>query len=220
MIYTFDTLSVGQYQRLIQLGESPEAYQVAEALTGKKKNQLTVKDIEGIKVGSLNPPEIVSLDKMLVHDGIPYGRVNMETLSYGEFVDLLDYAKDLNQNLIDVVALLYRPIVKFKGKANWKIKFGEYLVNRGLTKRGLKLLDSVEYELEEYDPVKCDARRKAIKEFPAYTAHWAVTFFLNFLRQLENDSLRSSLQYQKETLEMMKESMKEITSTEGSPKKT
>ena len=214
MVYQFSNLTVGQYQRLIRLKENPKAHEVIEALTGKTKNQLTVKELESVKFGNLNPPENVDIANLVVHDGVAYGRVNMENLTYGEFVDLLEYGKDLNKHLVDVVALMWRPITKMDWKNEWKIKWGNALLKRGSVKRALKQFASIQYELEPYDPVKCDLRHKAIMEFPANTAHWAVTFFLNFSKQLKIDSHKSLIQFLETSQKEMAKTIKEITSKE------
>jgi hypothetical protein len=214
MVYQFSNLTVGQYQRLIRLKENPKAHEVIEALTGKSKNQLTVKELESVKFGNLNPPETVDLANIVVHDGVPYGRVNMENLTYGEFVDLLEYGKDLNKHLVDVVALMWRPITEMDWKNEWRIKWGNMLLKRGSVKRAMKQFASIQYELEPYDPVKCDLRHKVIQEFPANTAHWAVTFFLNFSKQLKIDSHKSLIQFLETSQKEMKKVIKEITSKE------
>lgn len=215
MVYQFSNLTVGQYQKLIQLGENPQAHEVVEALTGKRRNEFTVKELQSIRFGNLNPPENIDICNLVVHNGVAYGRVNMETLSYGEFVDLLDYAKDMEKNLVDVVALLWRPIINFDWKTGLKIKYGNALLKAGSVKRAMKQFASLKYELEPYDPIKCDLRHKEIKQFPANTAHWAVTFFLNFSKQLKVDSHKSLIQFLKQSQTEMKRALKEIISKEG-----
>jgi hypothetical protein len=214
MTYNFEDLSVGQYQKLLQLGDDPKPIEVVEILTGKKRSELTVKETEEIQIGNITPPEAIAVDRFFFIDGVAYGRVDMETLSYGEFVDLLDYAKDMHKNLVDVVALMYRPITQFKGMASWKIKMANELIKRGAERRGLKVLESVDYEIELYDPVKCDLRHKQIKQLPASAAHWCVTFFLNFSQQLLNDSRKSLVHWMETAKEEIKEKIKMITSKE------
>jgi hypothetical protein len=214
MLYTFENLNVGQYQRLISLEENQDPIKVVEALTGKTKSQLTVKEIEAIKIGDMKPPEIVGLDKFFIIDGVAFGRVNMENLSYGEFVDLLEYAKDLNKNLIEVVSLMFRPITKFDTKGLVKTKMADFYIKKNKSKRALKILDGIEYEIEVYDPLKCDLRHNVVKRLPAAAAHWCITFFLNFLKQHEIDSLKFSEREKLKFLKQMQEKLKEITSKE------
>jgi hypothetical protein len=201
MKYTFEDLTVGQYQQFLIEGDKLTPARAAEILTGKKKSQLTLKEIKTIRIESLNPPEKVTWNRLVLMGDTLYGRVDMNSLSFGEFVDLLDYAKDLNKNLVEVVALMYRPIVNLTFWNRVKLGIAQRLANRNAApKRMMKILESLQYELEEYDPVKCDLRHKVIKQMPAHTAHWTVSFFLNFSQQLMIDSLKSLSQTVAETL--------------------
>jgi len=192
MKYNFQDLTVDQYQQFLVEAETLTSARVAEILTGKRKTQLTLKEVEAIELGELSPPDAVQWNKMIFIDGRAYGRADINSLSFGEFVDLLDYAKDVHKNLVEIVALLYRPIISFSYKDRVKIGISNYLSKKGLAKATMvRLMDSVQYNLEEYDPIKCDLRHRIIKKFPAHTAHWAMTFFFNFSQQLRVNSLKS-----------------------------
>jgi hypothetical protein len=220
MKYEFKDLNVGQYQKLLKLGDNPKAIDVVQILTGKNRSQLTLKEINEIEVGNLNPPESIELTDIIEHDGVYYGRINMHTLSFGEFIDLLDYAKDISGNLTEIVALMWRPIDSFTLKDRFKIKMAGLLIKKKKYKKGLNLLTGLNYKLEEYDTLKCDMRHKVIKSFPAATAHWAVSFFLNLSQILRQDSLKSLMIQAQQNQEMIMQSLRETILTKESPEKT
>ena len=202
MKYDWKSLKVEQYRKLLTLGESPQPIEVVEILTGKKRSQLTLAEVNSFKIGDLTPPNELEWNKVITYKGVDYGRVDMASLSYGEFVDLLEYSKDLNKNLVEVVALMYRPIVGISTKDALRVRLANFLLAK--TKRvgwAIRLLDKVHFELEEYDTLKCDLRHGLVKEFPAHTAHWCVSFFLTFSQQSAIDSLKSLLQVLKESQE-------------------
>lgn len=218
--YEFKDLTVGQYQKLLKLGQEPKAADVIQILTGKTRSQLTLAEINSVEIGNLNPPETVEMTDIIYHDGVYYGRVNMNTLSFGEFVDLLDYGKNIQDNLLEIVALMWRPIESFPLKDRFKIRMSGFLMKRKKWKKGLQLLTQLNYKLEEYDTLKCDMRHKTIKAFPAATAHWAVSFFLNLYQTLKQDSLKSLMLQQQEMQKVLMKTLQQTILTTESPVKT
>lgn len=197
MEYNWETLTVKQYQQLLQEGEDLKPDRLVEILTGKSKLQMTVAEFENVRIGNIQPPDDLGWNKIILHNGVYYGRVDMDTLSYGEFVDLMDYGKDPAKNLVEIVALIYRPITEFPTKSKLQIRLAQYLSQTASMGNRYKwiynLVEKARFSVEQYDPIKCDLRHKEIKAFPAHAAHYCLTFFLTYYQLSVADSLKSSV---------------------------
>jgi len=56
------------------------------------------------------------LERLLI-DGVEYGFINdWDAFSFGEYIDIQDYAKDVYTNAEKMLSLLYRPIIQDNGK--------------------------------------------------------------------------------------------------------
>lgn len=210
MHYTWDKLNIAQYQRLLTLKDQAKPEDLIWALTGKSKNEIPIKELKSLSVGSLEPKmDAISL-RLVYHNGTLYGMQDMATLSFGLFADIMELGKDLNKHLPDMVSYLYRPVTKVSSWSLIKLRiigqFGKRFKSKWADKLILKWMTNLKYEIEEYDPVKCDARVKDIKEMPAAVGHNVATFFLIFSKQLQIDGLKS-LRNQAIT---MKEALKTI----------
>lgn len=63
-----------------------------------------------------NKPEEMSLTLKFKYDGVEYGFIpNLKEMKTGEWID----SDDLNDNIVELMSILYRPIVK-KGRWFWK----------------------------------------------------------------------------------------------------
>lgn len=208
MLYTWNRLTVEQYSRMVSLGEEPKSEDVLWALTGKNKNDLKLSEIKSTHIGDLTPRLDPFFTKFFVHDGVLYGFQNMDELSFGLFADLTEMGKDIQNNLATMVSYLYRPITKINRWNRFKLLVMELIAKRAKTpwilKQVYKLVDSIKYELEEYDPIKCDLRYKAIKKAPASAAHNVASFFLILSRELQKDSLKSMETLMRETVKTMR----------------
>jgi len=126
-----------------------------------------------------------------------YGYSSMSKMSFGEYIDLDTLTKDTQKNINQLLALLYRPVVK-----------NELQTAKYLTRSTIKALKyDVEnvfdyYTIEEYDPVKRKQVASEYDDFPAEMALGAMGFFLSTKAQLLNDSLTSSPNDQKKTKKM------------------
>jgi len=211
MHYTWDKLNIAQYQRLLTLGDKAKPEDLIWALTGKNKNEIPIKDLKSLSVGKLEPKGDPAQLRLVHHNGIVYGMQDMSTLSFGLFADIMELGKDLNKHLPDMVSYMYRPVTKISFWSTVKLRIIGQIGTKLKTKWGIALmykwLTNMKYEIEEYDPAKCDARIKDIKEMPASIGHNVATFFLILSRQLQIDGLKS--------LRDQAKTMKEILATIG-----
>jgi len=106
-------------------------------------------------------------------EGQLYGYVPISKLTLGEYIDLENLNKNAMENIEEIMALLYRPIVKHKFYGvKWAVKNTYKLV-----------LDEAEnlfkyYTVEKYTPELRKENAKVMENLPASFAVGAMTFFL------------------------------------------
>ena len=106
-------------------------------------------------------------------DGVLYGFSSMTKLTLGEYVDLERLAKQPQDNIEQILAILYRPITKHKLKGvKWAFK-SQYKIAMGDAENLLQY-----YELEEYDSSKRAENAEKLSVLPATLALGALGFFL------------------------------------------
>ena len=106
-------------------------------------------------------------------DGILYGYSNLNEMTLGEFTDLERLCEKPNENLHEIMAILYRPISKHRFKDfSWKVKH-QFKINT-------RKIDNVfkYYDLEKYDSKERVANADNLKEIPVQFALGALGFFL------------------------------------------
>ena len=119
--------------------------------------------------------------------GVTYGFQPISKMSVGEYMDLERRLEDPIANLEEIMAILYRPVVKENfHDLKWKVK--SYI--RHLMGKPDDLFKL--YEVEEYDTEKRDWRVDIFKELPIQYALGAMTFFLHYSLQLNKDLVISS----------------------------
>jgi hypothetical protein len=106
-------------------------------------------------------------------NGVKYGFKSIAKMSLGEYVDLEMLAKKPMENIEDIMAILYRPIVKEKFNSfKWALEHG-INVAKGQVEDIFKY-----YEIEKYDLEKRFNNAEALKHIPAGFALGALSFFL------------------------------------------
>lgn len=114
--------------------------------------------------------------------GITYGFQPISKMAVGEWMDLDRRLDNPLANLEEILAILYRPVVKenFKG-LEWKIK--DYI--RHLKGEPTNLFKM--YEVEEYDVEKREWRKEVFSDLPIEYALGALHFFIIFGLTLQRD---------------------------------
>lgn len=135
--------------------------------------------------------------------GIKYGLQPISKMQGGEYIDL---EKRLEKgNLLEVMSIIYRPIVEHKFDSNWwKIKKQiKYAVGKSddLFKY---------YKVEDYDTEKREWRLDIFKDLPVSLALGAYNFFLLVGVQLLNNTLQSSEEVKEQEKIVMKAAMENL----------
>ena len=106
-------------------------------------------------------------------DDVLYGYIPMNKLTLGEYVDLERLAKLPQENIEEIMAILYRPITKHKfGGMKWAFK-NTLKVKMGDAENLFKY-----YEVEKYDSSQRLANSEKLSVLPATIALGALSFFL------------------------------------------
>jgi len=102
-----------------------------------------------------------------------YGYSSISKMTLGEYVDLEKLAKKPQENIEEIIAILYRPITKHKFKGmKWAFK-NTYKVSQGDAENLFKY-----YTLEKYDNSERETNAKKLSTLPASMAFGALNFFL------------------------------------------
>jgi len=125
----WDEVSIKQYQELMVVAENEDLSDIeimvrsVAALTGAEVEHLTKAPIKHLRdvysTLSILTSEMPNneLRRVIEIEGIEYGFIpDMNDLTFGEFVDLDTWLQDGYKNLVDILVVLYRPVVKRKGE--------------------------------------------------------------------------------------------------------
>ena len=167
-------ITISEFQRYLQIAKSKRKTREEEiiALFCKldnktiKKIKLKDKNILVDKINTfINTKNETKLQKRVTFKGKNYGFVpNLSKITTGEFVDIEEYGRDINENLHKVMSVLYREIDKE--------------VNQF-------------YSVKPYDPDELEIDK--FKDFPMSTTLSAIDFFfrlgINLLEDLNNYSM-------------------------------
>ena len=131
-------------------------------------------------------------------NGVKYGFKSIAKMTLGEYIDLEMLAKKPLENIEEILAILYRPIVKDKFNTfKWALEHG-VSVAKGQVEDIFKY-----YEIEKYDVEKRFDNAEVLKDMPAGFAIGALSFFLQ-VASLSLKSTQTSSQKNLSKKEMMK----------------
>ena len=167
-------ITIAEFQRYLQIAKSKRKTRDEEiiALFCKldkktiKKIKLKDKNILVDKINTfINTKNETKLQKRVTFKGKDYGFVpNLSKITTGEFVDIEEYGRNINENLHKVMSVLYREIDK---------EVNEF------------------YSVKPYDPDELEIDK--FKDFPMSTTLSAIDFFfrlgMNLLEDLNNYSM-------------------------------
>jgi len=115
-------------------------------------------------------------------EGQLYGYKPMHKMTMDEYIDLDNLAKNIEQNINEVMAILYRPVTKNKLQSAKFIAKSTFKVLSGENENGFDY-----YDVEKYDNEIRKERAKQYDGFPASVALGALGFFLGTATLLSND---------------------------------
>ena len=106
-------------------------------------------------------------------EGQLYGFSSISRMSFGEYIDLQKLTKNPTLHLEEIMAILYRPVVKHTlDGVTWAVK-SQHKIGTGNVENLFNY-----YELEKYDSRKLVEQADKMKNIPVAFALGALSFFL------------------------------------------
>jgi len=106
-------------------------------------------------------------------NGKEYGYRATQKMSMAEYVDLSELCKNPTQNLTNILAILYRPIIKNKTKSS------KYIIKSTIKAMQYEVENVFEYyDVEKYDAATRKQVAEEYLEFPAEIGLGALNFFM------------------------------------------
>ena len=184
LINSWNDVTLETWLKLIEFQsgtKTEEAEKTIETLSTIPKElikQLELRDVVAIlsKISELQEKQYGSLKRIIEIEGKRYGfHPDLNEITLGEFADIETFIKnDLEKNLPELMAVLYRPIVEE-------------------TDKGV-------YTIEAYDG-KITIRAEQMKKMAAAEVQSALVFFYHFVSVLLMTFPSSLTQQQKETIQ-------------------
>jgi hypothetical protein len=188
-------LTIKQYMELQKLpdtdSEIEKSLYIVSTITGIELEELRYWDLESIKVINEHIASLVDVGNefhsMFEWNGVLYGYSNIKQQSLGEYIDLENLCKDVNNNLHKIVSILYRPIVEHDfGTISTQIKHHLKVVRN----KGVENVFE-HYTIEKYDNHKRKRIENDFLELPVTIALGAISFFLLIGLQYLNNTVYS-----------------------------
>jgi len=166
LIDSWSDVTLEKWAELIALEETTKSEEAFETITSmsdiprKLVSQLSLSDVVGImgKISELQAKADTTLKNLIEIDGVEYGfHPDLSDITLGEFADLEVMIKDgIENNLPEIMAILYRPITERKGK---------------------------NYTIQAYDGA-LRLRAEEMKQMKAEDVQGALVFFWHFVKIL------------------------------------
>ena len=203
--------TIEHYQKLGQfehLSEIEKIIRIISAISNYEEDFIRTWDISSLQKIYLDVHnKIVNTEAVFLpifeFEGIKYGLQPISKMTAGEYIDL--EAQLQGGNVLDVISIIYRPIVEDKFDSfEWKIR-NDIKFIQGKAETLFKY-----YKVEDYDNEKREWRKEIFRDLPMSIALGAYNFFLLIGIQLSNDFLQSSQQLNKKEKKMWKEGMDKV----------
>lgn len=199
-------LTIQQYIDLQNIPDSEhsleQALYIISVLTDIDTEELKYWDLDSVKqineyVSDLIDPKN-EFYPLVEWNGVLYGYSNITQQTLGEYIDLENLCKDVNNNLHKIVSILYRPVTKHKfDSLSFQLKHRLKVVrNSGVA----NVFDG--YTIEKYDNEKRKEVEDSFLHFPVTVALGAMSFFLLVGSQYLNNtvSLETSMKMENQKL--------------------
>lgn len=195
--------SLGSFEHLDEVEKVIHTIVAVTEHTQEEVMRWSMKDMLNVFKGVESIFDEVGTEFYPVFDfkGITYGFQPISKMAVGEWIDLDSRLENPIENLEEILAILYRPVVKHNFESlEWKVK--DYI--RHLKGEPTNLFKM--YEVEEYDTEKRDWRKEVFQELPIEYALGALHFFIMFGLQLQRDlAFSSTTLTEEEKMETLKE---------------
>lgn len=111
---------------------------------------------------------------IITWNGVDYGFTPPSVMTIGEYVDLESLLKTPQENMVDIICQLYRPIAT---NNNGEMEGKDINGWEGKSDDDIEYVFKM-YEVIPYDKTECLTRRKEMENMPIQLAQGALSFFL------------------------------------------
>ena len=206
-------LSIDRYQKLQSMEHLPDLMKLVKTInvfTDIEEDEIKTWAISDLGKVANDFSNNLNMDSqffpMLQLNGINYGYADISTMTLAEFIDLETLCKKPQVNLHEIMAVLYRPVVKHRfNTLIFKAQHNVQLIQNKV--------DNVFkwFTLEKYDSETRHINANAMKELPVTFALGALSFFLgtanlhwiNSLTSLEVETKKVEKALMTQTLEAL-----------------
>jgi len=199
-------ISISDYKKIISLEHLTESEQMLARIAILTKNDInTVRSWTGDNVAKITDQitDLLNSTKpefypLIEFEGKTYGFSALSKMTLGEYVDIENLCKDINDNLSEVMALMYREVTNnkfdtFKWKLNSRVKLA-----LGKTEDLFKY-----YKIKPYNSDDRPIDAEVFESFPVKYLLGALFFFTLIRTEYLKDTLLSLTPNSKETTEIM-----------------
>jgi hypothetical protein len=206
-------ISISDYKKIVSLEHLTESEQMLARIAILTKNDIsTVRKWTGDDVLSITDkitdllngtkPEFYPL---IEFEGKTYGFSTLSKMTLGEYIDIENLCKNVNDNLSELMALMYREVTTNKFDTfQWKLKSRVKLA-LGKTEDLFKY-----YKIKPYDSDDLSADAEIFENFPVKYLLGALFFFTLIKTEYSRNMLLSLTPNNKKTTMIMEKEMEQL----------
>jgi hypothetical protein len=206
-------ISISDYKKIISLEHLTESEQMLVRIAILTKNDIdTVRKWTGNEVANITNQitDLVNSTKpefypLIEFEGKTYGFSPLSKMTLGEYIDLESLCKDVNNNLSEIMALLFREVTNNKFDSfQWRLKSRVKLA-LGKTEDLFKY-----YKIKPYDSDDRPIDAEIFEQFPVKYLLGALFFFTLIKTEYLKSTLLSLIPNKEETTMMMENEMEQL----------
>ena len=206
-------ISISDYKKIVSLEHLTESEQMLARIAILTKNDInTVRGWTGDNIMNITNQitDLVNSTKpefypLIEFNGKAYGFSTLSKMTLGEYVDIENLCKNVNENLSEVMALMYREVINNKFDTfKWKLKSRVKLA-LGKTEDLFKY-----YKIKPYDSDDRPIDADLFEEFPVKYLLGALFFFTLIKTEYLKNTLHSLTQNNETTNQMMDKEMETL----------
>jgi hypothetical protein len=206
-------ISISDYKKIVSLEHLTESEQMLARIAILTKNDIsTVRGWTGNKVAKITDQitDLLNSTKpefypLIEFEGKTYGFSTLSKMTLGEYIDIENLCRNVNENLSQLMALMYREVTNNKFDTfQWKLKSRVKLA-LGKTEDLFKY-----YKIKPYDSDDLPVDAEVFEQFPVKYLLGALFFFTLIKTEYLKNTLLSLTPNSKETTMMMEKEMEQL----------
>lgn len=206
-------ISISDYKKIVSLEHLTESEQMLARIAILTKNDIsTVRGWTGNEVAKITDQitDLLNSTKpefypLIEFEGKTYGFSTLSKMTLGEYIDIENLCRNVNENLSELMALMYREVTNNRFDTfQWKLKSRVKLA-LGKTEDLFKY-----YKIKPYDSDDRAADAEVFEQFPVKYLLGALFFFTLIKTEYLKNTLLSLTPNSKETTMMMEKEMEQL----------